>query len=261
MPCWYVVPGLVLIALQASAADDAIKPVQIPGGVANATGTVGYLTAPDGGINAVDLEKGTVLWESHEAGMPLIVMGHRLVALSAGKKMLRTLVLDTRNKGKKLFESEPIEMPDWLELGRGSRNARVTYAFQARVSRDVLTIHWWTCWRYWGGHLCETKSGLTSVCLKSGKFLQMEHGRQESAVRPEAGLTNKPLPRELLEVAKRERWQAITIVGSRAYGLVHKVAKASPKVEASVIQAVDLQTCRVIWQRAFEEYFVEVVPD
>jgi hypothetical protein len=55
--------ALSVAAALASAADSQGSRA-VPGGVTDSAGKVGYLTNPKGGIVAVGLEKGTVLWES-----------------------------------------------------------------------------------------------------------------------------------------------------------------------------------------------------
>lgn len=80
--CWLA----VLLALSgfAAAADEGPAPIIIPGGVADGAG-VGYLSSPKGGMVAVDLAKGDVVWDSKEANRPLAVGGKRLVALTVEK--------------------------------------------------------------------------------------------------------------------------------------------------------------------------------
>src|SRR5205823_4768852 len=67
-------------------------PVLLPCGVADAAGRTGYLSNPGGGIDAVDLLTGDLLWKSDEAQRPLLVVGGRLYA-QAGLKRNRIRVL------------------------------------------------------------------------------------------------------------------------------------------------------------------------
>jgi hypothetical protein len=57
-----------------------MEPVLIPGGVADAQGKIGYLANPKGGIDAVDLKSGNLLWHSAAASYPLLVHEKRLYA-------------------------------------------------------------------------------------------------------------------------------------------------------------------------------------
>src|SRR4051812_208519 len=63
-----------------------VLPIELPGGVAcmdvgaaTDSGT-GYVVNTSGGIDALDLKTGALLWTSSEASKPLIAFGHRLLA-------------------------------------------------------------------------------------------------------------------------------------------------------------------------------------
>ena len=63
-------------------ADDAdfLEPAYLPAGVADDQGKVGYLANFDGGIDAVDLESGNLLWHSDAAAYPMVIYKGRLWA-------------------------------------------------------------------------------------------------------------------------------------------------------------------------------------
>ena len=88
---------------------DFLEPVEIPGGIADDQGKVGYLANTKRGIDAVDLESGKVLWHAASAAHPLLVYKNRLYAqesLEAG----RIVALDVGNTGKQVWASDPIQI-------------------------------------------------------------------------------------------------------------------------------------------------------
>jgi hypothetical protein len=128
---------LVFIGLAHAGADGSA----LPGGVADAEGKVGYLSQPKGGIVAISLEKGDVLWESKDASRPLTLVGKRLAALAPEKgkgNVLRVVVFDTEAMGKKPLESEPIVLPDWAVVGAGLDRHEMGKGFTARASAGIF---------------------------------------------------------------------------------------------------------------------------
>jgi len=95
------------------AANDAdfLAPAYIPGGVTDDKGEVGYLANPKGGVDAVDLKSGKLLWHSDEASFPLIVHKDRLLAQeSHDADPIRIVALDVANKGKRVMASDAIQL-------------------------------------------------------------------------------------------------------------------------------------------------------
>jgi hypothetical protein len=114
-------------------------PVLIPMGVAGAPGTaqaaVGYVANASGGIDAIRLKDGTLLWSTREASRPLIAYGNRLAALRGN----RVVVLDVTQKGKKVFQSA--ELP----LAGGALTPQpgsVLLSVSAWLSRGDLVVKW-----------------------------------------------------------------------------------------------------------------------
>jgi hypothetical protein len=61
-----------------------VAPVVLPGGgIANPAGKIGYFPSTTGGIDAVDLTSGKLIWESKEANRPLLATDKHL-HVSAG---------------------------------------------------------------------------------------------------------------------------------------------------------------------------------
>ena len=73
-------------ALAAPAPEPPSRPLPLPGGVADPDGKTGYVVNEKGGINALDLESGKILWTRDEPAKPFAPMPHelRLVLAATG---------------------------------------------------------------------------------------------------------------------------------------------------------------------------------
>jgi hypothetical protein len=131
-------PGWDLKAFLSPAAP-AAKPILLPGGIADPAGRVGYLSSAAGGIEALDLKTGEVLWETVEAQRPLLFSGSRLVAQAGLKRnRVRVLVFEGQT-GECVLESDPVVLPAWVVAGTApgrSFNARW------RLERNQVVLAW-----------------------------------------------------------------------------------------------------------------------
>src|SRR5262245_22367828 len=120
--------GLLVIVVLAGGAvpapvpapgEGVIDPVVLPAGVADPAGKVGYLAGAKGLVEAVDLEKGELLWQSKEPARPLVAFDKLLVAqarVADRANRVRVVLFDVKDKGKKVLESEPIVFPEWVSI-------------------------------------------------------------------------------------------------------------------------------------------------
>ena len=92
-----------------------VTPVALPGGgVADPAGKVGFVPNPGGGIDALDLATGHLLWDTREAPRPLLATADRLFTQApAGRAAYQVwvVVLDTTRKGKRVLRSRPVAFP------------------------------------------------------------------------------------------------------------------------------------------------------
>src|SRR5229473_1044909 len=80
----------------AAPAPDRPDSVVFPDGVADAAGKTAYVANAAGGIDAIDLAKGELLWDTKEATKPLALLGDKLLAQTPVKdkaNQLRIIVL------------------------------------------------------------------------------------------------------------------------------------------------------------------------
>jgi hypothetical protein len=118
-----------------------VRPVLIPGGIADPDGTIAYVTNPKAGIDAVRLATGELAWTARDM-RPLIVAGGRLIAQAAVKdqpKQFMLAVLDSAQAGTRLARSEPQTFPEWVSI---EDELAHSFATECRVVGDTLILNW-----------------------------------------------------------------------------------------------------------------------
>jgi hypothetical protein len=151
--------------------------LRLPGdGVADPAGKTGFYPNTIGGIDALDLATGKVLWSSKEANRPLVVTDNRLFV----QKGASVHVLDTAEKGKLVLEAKPLGFPGWVSVdvayGRSFRSS-------VRVEGKTLWLSWEARAFYAGGappppeiEKAERKegAGVERVDLDTGKIESLD---------------------------------------------------------------------------------------
>jgi hypothetical protein len=121
----------------------------LPGkGIADPFDKTGFFPNTSGGIDALNLATGKVLWSSQKANLPLITTAKHLFALKGSGNQLRVIKLDTVKQGQLLFESLPIPLPNWASVettyGRSFRSS-------VRSDSNGLFLIWEASAFYAGG--------------------------------------------------------------------------------------------------------------
>lgn len=137
--------GLLAIFLAASAfAAPAKEGAALRDGVVVDTArSVAYVMHPQGGIQALDLRRGTVLWRSTAGERPLALAGNRLVAqaLPGADGELRIVALDVR--GGALSSQGAFRMPEGVRA-EVAESLRQIFHVAAVPSHDGVLIAWET---------------------------------------------------------------------------------------------------------------------
>lgn len=250
--------------------------VRVPGGVTDAAGSVIYLSVPEGGIVAVSGDKGDVLWEYKDATKPLALVGRRLAVLAPEKgqaNVFRVAVLDVDEKGRRVKLSDPVTLPQWAIVDNGMDHQGEGRSFdtRARPGREEVQVRWSAGRSYYGGanpplemleQSRKSAAGIARVHLDSGKVEQLPDDVSFPVDGPTAV---DALPKEVQELARRERWQLGVVVGGRGYGQVQE-SRPDPSGSPSstsvyFIQAIDLETGVVLWKRPFaQKHFLPPPP-
>jgi hypothetical protein len=190
----------------------AVPGVPLPCGLADPAGRTGYLANTSGGIDAVDLVTGDLLWHTAEAQRPLLVVGDRLYAQAGVKRnRLRVLAFDVARKGEVVLESDPVVLPSWAVAGEAPGKS---FTARWKLERDALVLRWEA--HAWpatprptpqaDAEARKQAAGLAHIDLVTGKVTQTDEARP-APPRP---------PKELEKLAVR--WQGH--VGGRYKALV-----------------------------------------
>jgi hypothetical protein len=202
----------LLAVLSVPSLGAAAPALPLPCGLADPAGRTGYLSNPAGGLDAVDLVTGDLLWQTSEAQRPLLVAGDRLYAQAGVKRnRLRVLAFDAARKGEVVLESDPVVLPTWAVACDGPGRS---FAARWELERDALVLRWEA--RAWPtgprpSPQAEAESrkhaaGVARIDLATGKVTQSD----------EPPPTTPRPPKELEKLAVR--WQGV--VGARTKALV-----------------------------------------
>lgn len=196
-------------------------PHVLPGGVADPAGRTGYLARPQGGIAAVDLRSGEVLWETRLGHLPLAVVGDHVYASARDEaNVLRVVGFDTTRKGVCSFESDPIDLPKELE----NRRTLLTWS----LAQDQIRL---------------TVDGSSALAARSAAQFGIELRSGRVSALSEAARAPAPLPPK--DLTKRVvRWQGA--LGHAYKALVLEEAAAEQKL---VLRAYELETERPLAPR------------
>jgi outer membrane protein assembly factor BamB len=210
---WSLVLSAIALALSVAQAapvpkDEAPQSVPFPGGVADTSAKVAYVVNTSGGIDALDLDKGDLLWDTKDPAKPLAVAGKKLVAQVPVKdkaNAIKVVVLDTAAKGKKVSESDAITFPDWVSVGGGYGRS---FASRGTVLDGDLLLSWEARSWYAGGarptperEKAERRqeSGVAKVSLEKGKVEMLAADKAPAGAGPK-------VPKDLENVASQQYW-------------------------------------------------------
>jgi hypothetical protein len=142
---------LVTMVLPVLAQSPPPKPVLLPKGVADPRGHIGFVINPSGGIDAINLTTGKLLWQVGATQRPIIVTGNRLFSLAPEEKRAhaaRVVVLDVNRQGEKLLTSDSLVFPAWVSL---DETPGCVLRLEAAIDGHDLILRWEAHARYVGG--------------------------------------------------------------------------------------------------------------
>jgi hypothetical protein len=92
----------------------------IPGGVVDEAGRVAYLQGAGGGLDAVDVASGRLVWSDAAPQRPLAVARGRLLVETRAPDAIRLSVRQVRDRARMLATLEPLPLPTWALTAGGS---------------------------------------------------------------------------------------------------------------------------------------------
>jgi hypothetical protein len=201
---------LSLLASQTALAAPSSPPAAsfvLPEGIADAAGCTGFFASATGGIEAIDLANGNVLWQTHEAQRPLLLDGDHLLAQAGTKRnRLRILRLDVKRNGECDFESDPVVFPAWVVTGEAHGRS---FSARWQVQKHHLVLDWEaSAWYAGKARLTPEEtaaarkhaSGIARIDLRTGQVEICSAEKKETPPLP-------PLPDHLEK--KAQRWQGL----------------------------------------------------
>jgi hypothetical protein len=124
-----------VVAVPVDPVEEPPKPIAFPDGVLDPARQTAFVTTPKGGIQAIRLEDGKVLWTANEAlGQPWLVAGDRLIARGD-----RIYVLDLKKEGK----VRPCEDLLYPKVVAPERCTVAFHLWSPRVTDSTLEAKWY----------------------------------------------------------------------------------------------------------------------
>jgi hypothetical protein len=210
-------------ALAAPPVAGAPRAIPFPGGLLDPSGRTAYLSNASGGLDAVDLTSGELVWQTTEAQVPLLVAGDRLYAQAGVKRnRLRVMAFDLARRGECVLESDPVVLPRWVIAGEAHAHS---FAARWRLEKAELVLHWEA--KAWSPEPRPTvEQDLAARRHAEGTArIDLETGQVQEAPAEKAPLPPAPkLPRQLERLAVR--WHGV--VGRHFLALVLEDAPQPP---------------------------------
>ncbi len=181
--------------------------VPLPAGIADSSGRTGYFASADGGIEAIELATGKVMWATHEAQRPLFVDGdHLLVQAGVKRNRLRILRLNLSRNGECDLESDPVVFPAWVVTGEA---AGCSFSPRWRLVKHQLVLEWEAS-SWYVGNTRPTPDQEKSARKHADGVAVIDLRTGQVEVCPSAKTLAKPLPAlpEHLET-KSVRWRGL----------------------------------------------------
>jgi hypothetical protein len=117
----------------------------LPGVIVDPAAERLYLMNPQGGIDALELASGNLLWTAQAAGKPLAAFDDRLAAeadVTRGSRSLPIVLLSTKHGGR-VDSSIAVPMPAGVMPPSINERLGAVSSVDARVEQDGLLV-WWT---------------------------------------------------------------------------------------------------------------------
>lgn len=201
----------------------------LPGGVADEATDTGFVVAEGGGVEALKLKTGQVIWKSPSSGQPLAVYMNLVLILVGAKPPrhgMQVIGLET-SSGSPTFESDLLLLPSWagvaLEPGRG-------FSAQAYLEGATLVIYWSASTHFRGGvpgPPGNFATGWSHVDLSTGKSTA------------EPGSMNRFSSGSLFSDSE---------ISGRRYRVRIEDVPRSRRVAPRFLEAVDPSSGKILWQ-------------
>lgn len=251
--------GFVCVPVSAAPSPDgsgdgkAAQTILFPDGVTDSAHSTAFVSSPKGGIQAIRLEDGKVLWTNDDCkAAPWLVAGDRLLARGE-----RVVILDIKNEGKVIRQCDALAYPKVEVPDRCTVNFQL---WDPHVSDGTLEAKWFAVanidrskgrpfnFEGWTGFNKSAAHGTVKVKLDTGradlqtdpKTVDVSAGLVPETAKPENQLSTK-LPEKLNDVWKqyfKDQNGRVTVLDGRLVG----VSMTLEKTGQEYTKKVDLNT-------------------
>ena len=174
----------------------------LPCGVADPGGRTGFVANAHGGIDAVDLATGDLLWDVDAAKRPALAEDDRLYAWApVHGNGLRVTAFDRAKGGRPLLESEPVVFPDWVNVEDGPGQS---FTGRWRFDKGRLILDWEARAWYSGAHPTPQAEANARRQAEGQVRIDVETGKVETAAAEQPAAPPSP-PKDLEKAVVR--WQ------------------------------------------------------
>jgi hypothetical protein len=243
------VVGLFAVVLVVGGAAHVVGPtpgVTVMGGVADPPNKVVYLSDPAAGVVALDIDKGTLLWESKEATRPVAALGKHVYALVPEKgkaNAFRVVTLDADAKGKVVRVSDVVTLADWVDIGDANDRFIGPKIWHCLVDLDggTLTVRWE------GYSKPPGKSGFGEARIDLGT------GKVTTAPGKALPFEKQKHSPEVMKVISKRNWNSadpIVATGGRVFG---RVGGQQGDAWVLTLHVADLKSGELLWKRVIQE--------
>ena len=197
---WPFLLGTLVAGLGAASAGQPL-----PCGVTDPQGRTGFVANAAGGIDALDLATGDVLWSVSEASRPALAEDDRLFAWAAVKaNRLVVRAFDRTREGRRLLETEPVALPDWVNIEEGPGRS---FSTRWHLKKGRLILDWEAKAWYSGAHPTPQAEADARRQAEGRVCFNLNAGKAETAPAEKLAAA-PPLPAELEKAVIR--WQGAT---------------------------------------------------
>jgi hypothetical protein len=218
--------GLPLVPSSKASLLPVAPPIPLPCGIADPAGRTGFFASVSGGIDAVDLKTGELLWETTEAQRPLLLAGTRLLAQAGVQRnRLRILAFDLTQNGACVLESDPVVLPGWVVTAEAPGRS---FTAHWRLDRNQLLLAWEASAWYTGTTRPTPKQEAAARKHAAGTArIDLDSGRVE--VGPAEPPAQHPAVEDFPELDKKAiRWQGIA--GGRRCAILLEESSSQQKL-------------------------------
>jgi len=219
----------------------------IPGFVADPAGRRGYAANDAGGVDALDLETGKVLWTSKARGRPVAADAGRVLVLRPSPRegtVLCVAALDAED-GREVLKSDRLPFPTWVYAAAASPRRGAAFAARGCIDGGNLLLAWQARAGTRAGGPPRKEEGVLRIDLTSGKAEALTAGQIPPPSPPAAAV-----PDAVAREAARDDWADTPgqrkVVTAGGFAVVLDVALAGAAVKKVVLRRWDLSAAKEV---------------